>query len=72
MILDDLDMSCRSWLCLKRAGINTTEELCNLTEEEFIKIRNLGRKSTAEILLLMKENNLKFKESELWITNLLF
>ena len=65
MKFDDLEMSVRTYNCLLRAGINTTEEICNLTEEEFIKIRNLGRKSAEEILLLMKENNLKFKESEL-------
>lgn len=47
--IEDLDLSVRSYNCLKRAGINTVEELCGLTDEDFSKIRNLGKRSIEEI-----------------------
>lgn len=49
MTIDELDLSVRSFNCLKRANINTVEELTNKTEEEMIKVRNLGRKSLEEV-----------------------
>ena len=45
MSIDELELSVRSYNCLKRAGINTVEELCNRTSEDMMKVRNLGRKS---------------------------
>ena len=44
MNIDELELSVRSYNCLKRAGINTVEELCNRTPEDMMKVRNLGRK----------------------------
>ena len=44
MNIDELELSVRSFNCLKRAGINTVEELCNRTPEDMMKVRNLGRK----------------------------
>ena len=49
MTIEELDLSVRSFNCLKRANINTVEELTNKTEEEMIKVRNLGRKSLEEV-----------------------
>lgn len=49
MTIEDLDLSVRSFNCLKRANINTVEDLTNKTEEEMIKVRNLGRKSLEEV-----------------------
>ncbi len=49
MSIEDLDLSVRSYNCLKRAGINTVEDLANKTEEEMMKVRNLGRKSLDEV-----------------------
>ena len=45
MTIEELDLSVRSFNCLKRAGINTVEDLINKSEEEMMKVRNLGRKS---------------------------
>ena len=49
MTIDELDLSVRSFNCLKRANINTVEDLTNKTQEEMIKVRNLGRKSLEEV-----------------------
>lgn len=49
MTIEELDLSVRSYNCLKRAGINTVSELCAKTEEEMMKVRNLGRKSLEEV-----------------------
>ncbi len=49
MTIEELDLSVRSYNCLKRAGINTVQELCSKTEEEMMKVRNLGRKSLEEV-----------------------
>lgn len=49
MTIEELDLSVRSFNCLKRAGINTVEDLINKTQEEMIKVRNLGRKSLEEV-----------------------
>ena len=50
MTIEDLDLSVRSFNCLKRAGINTVEDLTNKTEEDMMKVRNLGRKSLEEVI----------------------
>lgn len=55
MSIEELDLSVRSYNCLKRAGINTVEDLANKTEEEMMKVRNLGRKSLEEVLNKMSE-----------------
>ena len=49
MSIEELDLSVRSYNCLKRAGINTVEELCNRTSEDMMKVRNMGRKSLEEV-----------------------
>ncbi len=50
MTIEELDLSVRSFNCLKRAGINTVEDLVSKTEEEMMKVRNLGRKSLEEVI----------------------
>ena len=55
MNIDELELSVRSYNCLKRAGIDTVEELCNRTSEDMMKVRNLGRKSLEEVLAKLKE-----------------
>jgi len=50
MTIEELDLSVRSFNCLKRANINTVEDLVDKTEEEMIKVRNLGRKSLEEVI----------------------
>ena len=55
MNIDELELSVRSYNCLKRAGINTVEELCNKTSEDMMKVRNLGRKSLDEVFTKLKE-----------------
>ena len=64
MNIDELELSVRSYNCLKRAGINTVEELCNRTSEDMMKIRNLGRKSLEEVLAKLKELGLELNQSE--------
>ena len=50
MTIEELDLSVRSFNCLKRAGINTVEDLISKTEEDMMKVRNLGRKSLEEVV----------------------
>jgi DNA-directed RNA polymerase subunit alpha len=50
MTIEELDLSVRSFNCLKRANINTVEDLISKTEDEMIKVRNLGRKSLEEVV----------------------
>ena len=50
MTIEELDFSVRSYNCLKRAGINTVEDLINKSEDEMMKVRNLGRKSLEEVI----------------------
>lgn len=64
MTIEELDLSVRSYNCLKRAGINTVEDLTNKSEEEMMKVRNLGRKSLDEVLGKLEELHLKLKPSE--------
>ena len=55
MSIDELELSVRSYNCLKRAGINTVEELINKTPEDMMKVRNLGRKSLEEVQAKISE-----------------
>ena len=64
MNIDELELSVRSYNCLKRAGINTVEELGNRTSEDMMKVRNLGRKSLEEVLAKLKELGLELNQSE--------
>ena len=61
MNIDELELSVRSYNCLKRAGINTVEELTNKSSEDMMKVRNLGRKSLEEVLAKLKELGLSLK-----------
>ena len=64
MSIEDLELSVRSFNCLKRAGINTVEQLCNKTPDDMMKVRNLGKKSLDEVLLKLKELNLQLSSNE--------
>ena len=64
MNIDELELSVRSYNCLKRAGINTVEELCNKTSNEMMKVRNLGRKSLEEVLGKLQELGLSLRQGE--------
>ena len=64
MSIDELELSVRSYNCLKRAGINTVQELTNKTSEDMMKVRNLGRKSLEEVLAKLKELGLELSSSE--------
>lgn len=64
MTIDELELSVRSYNCLKRAGINTVEELCSRTSEDMMKVRNLGRKSLEEVLTKLKELGLELSPNE--------
>lgn len=64
MSIDELELSVRSYNCLKRAGINTVEELTNRTPEDMMKVRNLGRKSLEEVLAKLTELGLQLRPSD--------
>ncbi|MBQ5601623.1 MAG: DNA-directed RNA polymerase subunit alpha [Clostridia bacterium] len=64
MTIEELDMSVRSFNCLKRAGINTVEDLVSKTEEEMIKVRNLGKKSLDEVRAKLHSLGLVFKHED--------
>lgn len=64
MSIDELELSVRSYNCLKRAGINTVQELCSKTTEDMMKVRNLGRKSLEEVLLKLKDLGLSLSDHE--------
>ena len=64
MNIDELELSVRSYNCLKRAGINTVAELINRTPEDMMKVRNLGRKSLEEVLAKLKELGLQLNQGE--------
>ena len=64
MTIVELDMSVRSFNCLKRAGINTVEDLTNKTEEDMIKVRNLGKKSLEEVIAKLHSLGLDLKREE--------
>ena len=64
MTIEELDLSVRSFNCLKRAGIDTVEDLINRTEEDMIKVRNLGRKSLEEVIQKLNSLGLGLKKDE--------
>ena len=64
MTIEELDLSVRSFNCLKRASIDTVEDLINRTEEDMIKVRNLGRKSLEEVILKLNSLGLSLKKEE--------
>lgn len=64
MAIEELDLSVRSYNCLKRAGINTVEELTQRTEEDMMKVRNLGKKSLEEVTQKLAELGLSLRKSE--------
>lgn len=64
MNIDELELSVRSYNCLKRAGINTVQELINKTPEDMMKVRNFGRKSLDEVLAKLKELGLSLNQNE--------
>ncbi len=64
MSIEDMDLSVRSFNCLKRAGIHTVEDLTKLTEDDMLKVRNLGKKSLDEVILKLNSYGLKLKEQE--------
>ena len=63
-LTEELDLSVRSYNCLKRAGINTVEELANKSEDDMMKVRNLGKKSLEEVIQKLEELGLGLKPSE--------
>lgn len=64
MTIEELDLSVRSYNCLKRAGINTVQELTQKTEEDMMKVRNLGRKSLEEVQEKLAELGLSLRKEE--------
>ena len=64
MTVEELDLSVRSYNCLKRAGINTVEELIRRTEEDMMKVRNLGKKSLQEVKEKLAELGLSLRKSD--------
>lgn len=64
MTIEELDLSVRSYNCLKRAGINTVEDLTNKSEEDMMKVRNLGKKSLEEVILKLNGLGLLLKKEE--------
>ena len=64
MAIEELELSVRSYNCLKRASINTVEELTQKTEEDMMKVRNLGMKSLVEVKNKLAELGLSLKPSE--------
>ncbi|KRM98509.1 DNA-directed RNA polymerase subunit alpha [Loigolactobacillus rennini] len=64
MTIEELDLSVRSYNCLKRAGINTVQELTNKTEADMMKVRNLGRKSLEEVKAKLADLGLSLREED--------
>ena len=64
MTIEELDLSVRSYNCLKRANINTVEDLISKTEDDMMKVRNLGRKSLEEVLHKLEALNLRLSPNE--------
>lgn len=64
MTIEELDLSVRSYNCLKRAGINTVEELTEKTDDDMMKVRNLGKKSLEEVIQKLEELGFSLKPSE--------
>ena len=64
MSIEELDLSVRSYNCLKRAGINSVQELANKSEEDMMKVRNLGRKSLDEVKIKLDELGLGLRDDD--------
>jgi DNA-directed RNA polymerase subunit alpha len=64
LAIEDLELSVRSFNCLKRAGINTVEDLINYTEEEMMRVRNMGKKSLEEVIHKLESMGLSLKKTE--------
>lgn len=64
MTIEELDLSVRSFNCLKRAGINTVDDLASKSEEDMMKVRNLGRKSLEEVIKKLEDLGLNFKSQD--------
>ena len=64
MAIEDMDLSVRSYNCLKRANIHTVEDLTRKTEDEMLKVRNLGRKSLDEVILKLQSYGLQLANKE--------
>ena len=64
MSVEDMDLSVRSYNCLKRAGINTVEDLIKKSEEDMLKVKNLGRKSLDEVIHKLESLGLGLKTNE--------
>ena len=64
MTIEELDLSVRSYNCLKRAGINTVEELTNRSEDDMMKVRNLGKKSLEEVKYKLAELDLGLRAED--------
>ena len=64
MTIEELDLSVRSYNCLKRAGINTVEELIQRNEEDMMKVRNLGKKSLEEVVNKLDELKLSLRKDD--------
>lgn len=64
MTIEELDLSVRSYNCLKRAGINTVQELTQKSEEDMMKVRNLGRKSLDEVKYKLNDLNLGLRNDD--------
>ena len=62
--IEELDLTVRSYNCLKRSGISTVEDLTNKTEKEMMKVKNLGKKSLEEVILKIKELGFDLKKEE--------
>jgi DNA-directed RNA polymerase subunit alpha len=64
LTIEELDLSVRSFNCLKRAGINTVEDLINKSEEDMMKVRNLGRKSLEEVIAKLNSFGYTLKKND--------
>jgi DNA-directed RNA polymerase subunit alpha len=64
MTIEELELSVRSFNCLKRAAINTVEELTHKSEDDMMKVRNLGKKSLDEVKLKLAELGLGLRETD--------
>ena len=64
MVIEEMDLSVRSYNCLKRANIHTVEDLTKKTEDDMLKVRNLGRKSLEEVIQKLDSYGLALKQQE--------
>ena len=64
MTIEEMDLSVRSYNCLKRANIHTVEDLTKKTEDDMLKVRNLGKKSLDEVIYKLESYGLKLKDKE--------